>query len=258
MTGPVALAHEEQGPPDAPAVLLAPSLGTTRAMWDHTAARLADRYRVVRLDTRGHGDSPVPEGPYTVSELADDLVALADRIGLDRFALVGLSLGGAIAQVLALEHPDRLSALVLCCTGPSFGDPSGWRDRAAQVRAEGMSFLAEPTKERWFTPAFRESHPDEVDRFIAMITATPPVGYAGCCDALEAYDVTDRLHEITAPTLVVAGGQDPVSPPEVARLMVDRIPDADLVVLEESSHIASASQPEQFDEALLEHLGRHL
>jgi 3-oxoadipate enol-lactonase len=258
MTATVALANEEQGRRNAPAVLLAPSLGTTRAMWDGLAARLAERYRVVRFDTRGHGDSPVPPGSYSVSELAADVIALADRLRIDRFALVGLSLGGAIGQALALEHPDRLNALVLCCTGPSFGDPQGWRDRAAQVRAEGMGFLAEPTKERWFTPAFREAHPTVVEEFIAMITSTPAQGYAGCCDALEAYDVTVRLGEIAAPTRVIAGAQDPVSPPGIAELMVDRIPAAPLVVHEGASHIANVARPDEFDAAVLAHLGRHL
>jgi 3-oxoadipate enol-lactonase len=257
-TGTVELQHCEQGPVDAPAVLLAPSLGTTLAMWDHVADRLAGRYRVVRFDTRGHGGSPAAAGPCSVSALAGDVVGLADKLGIDRFAFVGLSLGGAVGQVLAIEHPDRLTALVLCCTGPSFGDPQTWRDRAAQVRAEGMGFLAEPTRGRWFTASFRETHPREVDRLIDMLTSTSPEGYAACCDALASYDVTERLAEIQVPTRVIAGAEDEVSPPSVGRLMAERIPDADLVVIDDASHIASAAQPEAFDTAVLEHLDRHL
>ena len=257
-TATVELQHYAQGPADAPAVLLAPSLGTTLAMWDGVADRLAARYRVVRFDTRGHGGSPAAEGPCSVSALADDVVALADALGIDRFAFVGLSLGGAIGQVLALEHPGRLTALVLCCTGPSFGDPQTWRDRAAQVRVEGMGFLAEPTRGRWFTPSFRETHPEQVDRLIDMLTSTSPEAYAACCDALASYDVTDRLAEIRVPTRVIAGAEDEVSPPTVGRLLAEKIPDADLVAIDDASHIASVAQPEAFDAAVLEHLDRHL
>jgi 3-oxoadipate enol-lactonase len=252
----VELKHYEQGPPEAPAVLLAPSLGTTLAMWDHLADSLAASYRVIRFDTRGHGASPAPAGPYTVGELAADVVALADLLEIERFAVVGLSLGGAIAQQLALEHPSRVTALVLACTGPSFGDPQNWRDRAARVRAEGMRWLVEPTEQRWFTRGFVRAHRAEADRLLEMIATTNPEGYAACCDALAAYDVTARLPEVGAPTRVIAGRHDEVTPPEVARGMVESLPDADLVVLEESSHIANVAQPEAFDRAVREHLER--
>lgn len=257
-TQTVELKHYEQGPLDASVVVLAPSLGTTLAMWDDLAEKLADDYRVIRFDTRGNGASPAPPGPYSMSELAADVVALADSLEIGRFAFVGISLGGAVGQALALEHPDRITALVLCCTGPSFGEPETWRERAAQVREEGMGFLAEPTKERWFTPEFRTSHPQDVDRMIDMLTNTAPEGYAACCDALASYDVWDRLGEIRVPTRVIAGAEDPVSPPSVAQAMVEALPQADLVVLEDASHIASVAQPEKFDAAVLEHLKRHL
>jgi pimeloyl-ACP methyl ester carboxylesterase len=147
---------------------------------------------------------------------------------------------------------------VLCCTGPSFGDPQTWRERATRVRAEGMAWLVEPTKDRWFTPQLLRSQPEETDRLLEMIATTPPEGYAACCDALATYDVSDRLEAISAPTRVVAGAQDPVSPPSVARTMVEAIPDADLVVLDDASHIASSAQPAAFNRAVREHLTTHL
>ena len=257
----VELNHYEQGPSDdlrdAPVMVLAPSLGTTLAMWDDLADELSRGYRVVRFDTRGHGASPVPPGPYTLSELADDVIAMADSLDLGRFAFVGLSLGGAIGATLAVQHPDRLSSLVLCCTGPSFGDPETWRERAARVRAEGMAWLIEPTRERWFTPEFLRSNPEDSGRLLDMLAPVSPVGYAACCDAIAAYDISDRLGEITAPTRVIAGARDPVSPLSVAQVLVDGIPDADLVVIDDASHIANIAQPEKFNAAVLEHLEKH-
>lgn len=254
----VRLHHDIHGPDDAPPVLLAPSLGTTLALWDELTGVLSDRFRVIRFDTRGHGGSPVPPGPYTVDELAADVVELADTLGAERFGLVGLSIGGAIGQTIAVEHAARLSALVLCCTGPAFGDPQNWRDRAEQVRAEGMSFLAEPTKGRWFTPDFLRSRPEEVDRLLGMLASTSPEGYAACCDALASHDLTDRIGEIRTPTRIIAGAHDPVCTPEVGRLIADRIPDSDLVVLDDAAHIANVAQPERFNAAVLQHLEKHL
>jgi 3-oxoadipate enol-lactonase len=254
----VALAHRIDGPPDAPAVVLAPSLGTTWEMWDAEAEELAETYRVVRFDTRGHGRSPVPPGPYAVDDLAADVLALAHSLDIDRFAFVGLSLGGAIGQQLALTAPERLSAAVLCCAVPKFGDASGWSERAELVRSSGMSVLAEPTKGRWFTQAFRDEHPDDVDRFIDMITGVDAEGYASCCEALAGFDVRDRLGQITVPTRVVAGSDDPVATVPACGQMAAAIPGADLVVIDEASHIASVEQPEAFHRAVAEHLERHL
>lgn len=256
MTGPVRLAHRVEGPADGPPVVLAPSLGTTSALWDSLAAALREDHRVIRFDTRGHGGSPVPAGPYTMSGLADDVVQLADELGLDRFALVGLSIGGAIGQVLALEHPDRLASLVLCCTVPRFGDPAGWIDRAAQVRSSGMATLAEPTRGRWFTEEFRDRRPDEVERLIGMITSTPVEGYAGCCEALAGFDVWSQLDTLAAPTRVIAGDRDPSATLPDVQEMSERIPGADLVVLDGVSHIANVAAPERFNDAVREHLER--
>ncbi len=250
------LNHYTQGPPDAPAVFLGGSLGTTLAMWDGLAEALAPGYHVVRFDTRGHGSSPTPPGPYTMSQLAADVAALADELEVDRFAYVGLSLGGGIGQTLAVEHPDRLTSLVLCCTAPLFGDPETWRERSARVTAEGMDWLVETTKERWFTPEFRERHPGVVGEILGMLASTSPVGYAACCDAIVSYDVTSRLGEIKAPTRVITAAQDPVTPPEVTRLLTDGIPGADQVVIDGAAHIANVAQPEQFNTAVAEHLDR--
>jgi 3-oxoadipate enol-lactonase len=235
-------------------VFLGPSLGTTLRLWDGLATDLAGDHRVVRFDTRGHGRSPVPAGGYTVEGLAADVVALADRLGIDRFAYVGISLGGAVGQVLALDHADRLTSLVLCCTAPVFGDPATWTERAGTVRRDGLEPLVGPTTDRWFTPAFRASNPDDVARVMAMFRATPVEGYAGCCEALAAYDVTDRLGSVTTPTRVIAGSDDPGTPPEVARVIADAVPGADLVVVDGAAHIANVARPLELNAAVREHL----
>lgn len=254
----VALAHLTEGPPDAPPVFLAPSLGTTWEIWDDVAAGLARDYRVVRFDTRGHGRSPVPPGPYTMPELARDVEALAASLGIEQFAMVGLSLGGAIAQQLAVTSPSRITAAVLCCTVPVFGDPSAWVERAELVRSSGMSVLAEATKGRWFNERFRAEDPEQVDRLIAMITSVDPEGYASCCEALGGFDIRDQLGRIAAPTRVIAGADDPVATAAACDQMAAAIPGSDLVVIEDASHIANVAQPTEFQRAVTEHLDKHL
>lgn len=252
------LHYREQGPRGGPPVLLAPSLGTTTAMWDELAGALAGGYRVIRFDTRGHGGSPVPPGPYSTQDLADDVLELADTLALERFALVGLSLGGTIAQTLALSDPDRLSAMALCCTGASIGDPANWRERARRVRAEGMSWLVEPTKERWFTPGFPQEQSGRAGQLLDQIAATPPEGYAACCEALAGFDSTADLARIRTPTRVIAGSDDAVTPPPVGEVLRDGIPDADLVIIENAAHIANVNAPAPFNTAVIEHLERNL
>jgi len=254
MTATVQLDHQVEGPADGPPVVLAPGLGTTRAAWDDLARVLRERYLVVRFDTRGHAGSPMPEGPYTVSALAGDVVRLADDLGIDRFALVGLSLGGAIGQVLALEHPDRLAGLVLCCTVPKFGDPANWVDRAALVRGEGMQALAEPTRGRWFTDEFRAESPAAVERLIAMITSCPVEGYAACCEALAGFDAWPRLGQVRTRTLVIAAEHDQSAPLAEVKEMACTIPGADLVVLDGVAHMANVMAPGRFNDAVLEFL----
>jgi 3-oxoadipate enol-lactonase len=244
----VALGHRVDGPASAPVVVLGPSLGTTWEMWDPLADRLSGTHRVVRYDTRGHGRSPAPPGPYTVDELADDVLALLDSLGVDRFAMVGLSLGGAVAQTLAVREPTRLSAAVLCCTVPSFGGPTSWAERAATVRGSGMSSIAE---------ASRASHPDRVEWFVDVMTSLDPEGYAGCCEALGGFDVTADLGRIAVPVRVVAGAEDPVAVPSACEELAALVPGADLVVVPDTSHLATVAG-EPFLRPVIEHLEAHL
>ncbi|HEX6515601.1 MAG TPA: 3-oxoadipate enol-lactonase [Nocardioidaceae bacterium] len=254
----VALHHDIQGPPQAPALFLGHSLGTTSALWDPQVDALAAEFRVVRFDLRGHGASPVPPGPYTMTELAGDVVALADVLGVERFGYVGLSIGGAVGLTLALEHPRRVGSMVLCGTAPRFGDPATWHERAEKVAAEGTGPLLEPTEQRWFTRELRTARPKMVAAVMDMLTTTPREGYAGCCEANAGYDVTERLPEVRTPTRVIAGTEDVTAGPETAHALTDGLPRADLILVEDAAHIVNLAAPDLFNEAVREHLQRTL
>ena len=250
----VDLAYTVDGPAEAPVVLLSNSLGATRAMWDPQVPALAERYRVVTYDTRGHGASPVPEGPYTLDDLVDDAVALLDEIDAPRAHVVGLSLGGMTAMRLAAREPDRVHRLALLCTSALLGPRSNWVERAATARAQGTAELAPTVVGRWFTPGFAAAHPDLVARMEAMISGTPDEGYAGCCEAVADMDLRADLASISAPALVIAGEEDPATPPEHLRAIADGIDGAQLVTLSPAAHLANVEQALQVTGALLGHL----
>lgn len=243
--GPVRLHVVDEGPRDAPALVLAGSLGSTVEMWRPQVGPLTERFRVVRIDHRGHGGSPVPPGPYRVADLAGDVLATLDALGLDRVAWCGLSMGGCVGMYLASEAPERISRLTLCCTSSYWPDASVWADRISAVEAGGTAAVAEAVVARWFTPAFAAAHPDVVADAVRQVAETSDEGYAACCAALRDFDHRGRLGAITARTLVVAGSADPSTPLEGhARTIVDGIPGARLEVLD-AAHLATIEQADQ-------------
>lgn len=242
------------GVSDAPAVVLSNSLGSTHRMWDAQMPLLENHFRVIRYDTRGHGDSPVPDGPYSIDDLADDLVALLDRLDIVRAHLVGLSLGGMTVMRVAQRTPDRVDRLALLCTGAQLPPASGWTERAASVRAGGSSAVAGAVVERWFTPDFLTAHPDARESYERMVSSTPAEGYAGCCEAIAALDLRGGLSGITAPTLAIAGADDPATPPAKLEEIVAGVPRGRLLVVDHAAHLANAEQPEAVTAALIEHL----
>lgn len=248
------LHYELSGPTGAPAVVFGPSLGTELSLFDPQLDAFIKDHRVIRFDLRGHGKSEVPKGPYAVSDLAEDVVALLTELEIKEFSYVGVSIGGAIGLWLALNLGHRLHELVICASAARFGDPQGWSERASQVRAHGTGFLEPSRCGTWFTPEFAEKHPGEARRLIEMLRRTPPEGYAGCCEAIGSFDVRDRLHEITVPTLVLAGETDPATPVEICRGIVDGIRNARLVVIPKAAHLLTAEQPEIVNAAIAEHL----
>jgi 3-oxoadipate enol-lactonase len=236
-----------------PLVLLN-SLGTSLGMWDDQAGPLAERLRLIRYDQRGHGDSPVPDGPYSLADLGGDLIALLDRLEIERVSLCGLSLGGMTAMWVASEIPDRIERLVLCCTSALLGPASDWQQRARTVRGLGVQAIADAVLARWFTPAFLERRPPAVDRLDATLRATPAEGYAGCCEAIAALDLRGDLASITAPTLAIAGADDPATPPAKLEEIAARVPNAKLIVVPRSAHLANAERPDIITPVLIEHL----
>ncbi len=250
---PIDVHHEVTGPADAPAVILSNSLGATLAMWERQLDALAG-FRVVRYDLRGHGRSPVPDGPSSIADLGGDLIALLDRLEIERASLVGVSLGGMVSLWTAAHHPGRVERLVPCFTSAQLGPPEMWRDRIATVQAKGTGALADAVVGRWFTPAFTAREPGYVAAVRDTIAATPDAGYASCCQAIAAMDLRPALELITAPTLVIAGADDPATPPSHGELIADGIHGAELRVLADAAHLGNIEQPEAFNAAVLDHL----
>lgn len=235
-------------------LLLVNSLGTALGLWEPQVVPLGFRHRLVRYDQRGHGGTPAPQGPYTIEALAGDAIELLDRLGLERVAVCGLSIGGAVATSIAATAPDRVERLVIASAGARFATPETWVERAATVRAGGTEAVVDGVVERWFTPAFATAHPEVVAGFRATFCDVDPEGYAGCCDALAVWDATPLLGRVLAPTLVISGGDDAVAPPDRGRELAEAIPGARLVVLDDCAHLASANRPAAFTDAVLAHL----
>jgi 3-oxoadipate enol-lactonase len=249
----VELSYLEDGPADAPVVLLMHPIGGAAELWEPQVPALAGPLRVIRVDARGHGRSPAPPGPYDLADLGGDTIALIDRLGVERVHLAGESLGGMVGMWLAQHAPDRLDRLALMCTSALLGPPRMWVERAETALAKGTEALADGAIGRWFTESFRAREPELVGRIRAMIAATSPVGYAGCCAAIQTMDQRAGLPSITTPTLVIAGADDPSTTPDQLRLIADNIPGSRYVELADCAHIANVQQADKINELLLAH-----
>lgn len=243
------------GRPSGPAVVLSNSLGSDLRMWDPQLAALEDRFRVIRYDTRGHGGSPVPEGPYTIDDLADDLITILDRFEIPTAHFVGLSLGGMTMMRVAARNPERVARMVVLCTAAALPDArQGYLDRAAQVRADGTAGVAEAVVSRWFTSEFLADNPTEQSLYRQMVADTPAEGYAGCCEALATMDLTDDLARIEAPTLAIAGADDTATPPAMLEQIANTVVQGTLLVVPDACHLANVQQPQTITPAVINHL----
>jgi 3-oxoadipate enol-lactonase len=257
----VALSFEVEGPPGAPTVLLASSLGTTRAMWEPQRRLLAANHRVISFDHRGHGDSPVPPPPYSIEELGGDVLALLDTLALERASCCGISLGGMLGLWLAINAPERIERLIVICTS-AHPEPSGqWAARAETVLAAGgTQTIADAVVGRWFTPEFAARSPERVAAAREMLLSSPAEGYAGCCGVLERLDLRDGLARISAPTLVISAAGDLSLPPEHGRAIAAAIPGARFELLPHGAHIVTIEEERDVNPLITEHLaaGAHV
>jgi 3-oxoadipate enol-lactonase len=264
----VALFHREDGHPDGPPVLMVHAFPTSHALWEPQLPALSPRFRLIRPDLRGLGKSPAAPRPYTMEDMAGDLIALMDRLRIDTFHYIGISMGGMLGQIIALDYPQRLLSLSLLMTtseippeAPPSDDPAYaisqrlMRGGAARALSEGMEPIAAMCLDRWFSPDFINSA--AAQRVGRIVAANTPEGYAGGVDALCGFDVTARLPAVKVPTLVLAGEQDLGTPPRCSEVIAARIPGARLEVISHARHIASVEQPQAVNEALLAHLQVH-
>ena len=248
--------HQIDGPDDAPWLIFGNSLAADLGMWDGQVEVFKDRYRILRYDTRGHGQTEATAPPYSFDLLVEDVIALMDALSIDKAHYVGLSLGGMTGLGLALGHADRLLSLA-ACDARAYAETEwaeAWNGRMATVREHGIEALVEPTLERWFTEDCRENQPDMMDKVRGMIRQMSPEGYIGCALALQKLNYMPRLGEITLPTLFMTGASDRSTPPEAARAMHEKVSGSTCIIVDPASHLSNMENPDQFDRALAEHL----
>lgn len=242
------------GRQDAPAIVFGNSLGSDFRIWQEVADRLAGRYRILLHDKRGHGLSDAPPGPYTIDDHTDDLLALLDHVGIAEAAVVGLSVGGMIAQRLAVRAPERVKALVLCCTAARIGTADGWATRIEAVRQGGIASVADAVLGNWFTPGFRRDRAADHAGWRNMLVRTTVEGYAGTCAAIRDADLRADAGRIAAPTLCVAGDHDGSTPPGLVRGTADLVAGARFSLIEGAAHIPCVEKPDVLASLIENHL----
>jgi 3-oxoadipate enol-lactonase len=253
----IKVAYRMDGPPNGPVVVLSNSLMSSHAMWDANMSALTDKYRVLRYDTRGHGQSEVTPGPYSIAMLGDDLVALLDALKIPKAHLVGLSMGGMICQYVAANHSSRVISLGLCDTASEMPPRSLWEDRFATARAQGIEGLVEGTIKRWFVAGFVERTPLAIAEVKKMILATPLEGYIGCASAVRDMAQTTMLLKIKAPTLVLLGREDPACTLAQATVLHRVIDGSELAIIDDAAHLSNIEKPEEFNFLLRKFLDRN-
>jgi 3-oxoadipate enol-lactonase len=248
------ISFQVDGSDEAPALLLINSIGTTRDLWAHQLSSFSPRYRVIRYDARGHGQSSVPSGDYTIEQLAQDALAVLDAAQADTAHVCGISLGGITAMWLGIHASPRVKSLVLANTAARIGSVQSWTERIALVRDHGMAAVAERAMQTWFTKEFRDRDPATVNRFRTMVQSCPAEGYLGCCAALKEADLRDGIAAIRCPVLAVAGSADPATPVEGLKFIHEHITGARMITLD-SAHLSNVEQADVFTSKVMAFLG---
>ena len=246
----VRLHYSLEGDKGKPVLTLSNSLGAVLEMWDFQRDALLEHFQLLRYDTRGHGRSEITPGPYTLAQLAHDVIELLDHLGIERSHFCGLSMGGMTGMYLGVHYPQRIDRLILSNTSAYLGPPENWETRANTVTTNGMEAIVDAIIERWITPEGTIRHPERAALLGDMLKVAPPEGYAANCRALRDADLRAEIHKITSPTLVIGGSGDLSSPPAQGRFLTDTIPGATYVELE-AAHISNVEQPEAFTKAVL-------
>jgi 3-oxoadipate enol-lactonase len=248
--------YELYGEEGAPVVMLSHPLGCNMDVWQPQLGPLGARFRLLRYDLRGHGESDAPRGPYTLELLAEDAAGLLDALGIDAAHFVGLSIGGMIGQGLAMNHSQRVRRLALCDTSPILPPPAHpvLQERIDRAREKGLAALVQETMERWFTASYLAKKPPAFGEIRNQFLATPQAGYIGCSEAIRGLNYLERLKEITHPTLIIVGEDDPGTPVSAAESIHERIAGSRLVVIPRASHLCNVEQAEVFNSVLVEFL----
>ncbi|WP_329417380.1 3-oxoadipate enol-lactonase [Acinetobacter indicus] len=241
--------YQTFGDATKPALVFSNSLGTNFKMWQPQIDHFQQDFFVICYDTRGHGASSAPQGPYTLDQLGQDVVNLLDHLNIEKAAFCGISMGGLTGQWLAINKPERFSHVVVCNTAAKIGQEQAWNERAALVREQGLAPIASTAAGRWFTEPFIQSNAATVATLSNDLGAGSPEGYASCCEALAKADVREQLKDIQVPVFIVAGQQDPVTTVADGEFMQQRIANAELFEIN-ASHISNIEQPEAFNQAV--------
>ena len=250
------LNYQLDGPQGAPVLVLSNSLGTDLGMWDAQMPAFTQHFQVLRYDTRGHGQSLVTEGPYTIGQLGADVLALLDALKIERAHFCGLSMGGLIGQWLGINAGSRLNKLVVCNTAAKIGDPSVWNPRIEMVLRDGaaaMAGLRDASIARWFTADFAQANPEQAKRITDMLAATSPQGYAANCAAVRDADFRDQLGAIEVPMLVIAGTEDAVTPPAGSQFIQEHVRGAQYAEFY-AAHLSNVQAGDAFSQRVVDFL----
>ena len=239
----IVLHYEDLGSTALPTIVFSNSLGTDFRIWDGVVRILRPEFRLIRYDKRGHGLSEAPAAPYAMADHVGDLAGLLDEIGVEDTLVVGLSVGGMIAQGLAAERPELTHALVLCDTAHKIGTDALWNERIAAVEADGIASIADGVLQRWFSEAYRTGHRTEFAGYRHMLTRTPADGYVGTCAAIRDTDLTESTRHLGLPALCVVGDEDGSTPPDVVGSLAELLPEGRLEVVAGSGHLPCIDQP---------------
>jgi 3-oxoadipate enol-lactonase len=242
MTVPTIVGTELGG--SGQALILGPSLGTPAALWEPAAAMLTPSFRLLAWDLPGHGASPATTSPFTVQEIADGVIALADAAGIDSFDYAGVSLGGQVGIAMGIRYPDRLRHLAVLCSTAKIGSAAGWGERAAVIRHQGTPALVDGSAKRWFAPGFIERHPDRASSLLIALSDTDDESYALCCEALGGTDFRNQLGSITCPTRVYYGEHDQVISADDAEYLARRVRSGSTAMIPDAAHLPPIEQPE--------------